>query len=431
MTATAEEKGGRLFFSVNMEWVCDLARTQLWDENRPMEKVLELLYSIMEGGGLTDDQRYILAIEILEGRKKIVGINEGKVVKDGLNVRPLGLLLQKKQNKINAFELDRHMDVAPYWYVDSFMGGNSLYNHTKTPTASSRSTVIFARQRVGLNLENPLPPHPLDWGTYLLQDARFAYEVLGGPVQSHAEAMEKMTIYWNVKLQEWKDQGLTWETMNAYQQIVYDRNWLACGRKWNNNDTVYKHPFEDELREKAERNVQLVAGKMKLSNDFDSVEEYTGFVDNQNLDTPGEGYKFHGQPDGSGVFFSNYGWVSPEGVWYSCGFAGHQIKAEKIVEEREDTAAAYEAYRLQQMGEKNFTDDMMKWRFENGLPSLFLSQEGWIMVRDENNVGMACVERGMPVNEDQRDTVKLMARHLQLDYDPFTLVSFDVDGYDD
>ncbi|QHW35789.1 hypothetical protein GZH47_33390 (plasmid) [Paenibacillus rhizovicinus] len=417
-----------LTFQVHMDFICELARTQFWDDGRDMDKVLELLYSIMEG--CPEEKKYPLAIEILEGRKIIVGVNEGEVVEDGKLIRPIGLMIKKKQAKIDRFELERHMDVAPIWYIDSFMGGNGLYNHINAPlTDGSRSSVVWARERVGFSLETKLPPHPLGWGTYLLTDERFAFEVLGGPVRGHAEALHKMTMFWHEKLKEWKAAGVTPETMSEYQRIVYDRQWLASGRKWGDEEIVYTHPYLDDIQRERTVNTEKAKEFVKVSDEYVSKEDYDRVVENWNIPTRNEEFKFHGQPDANGEFYSPFAWVSPEGVWYSCGFAGHQIKAEKIVRERSDIEELYIAYE-KSMG-KDFTDDMMRFRYEQGLPKDFLDSIGWVMLRDEFNTGTIRPGYGHSLNELQRAAVMAMVRYRKLDHNPLTSADIDWDTIDD
>lgn len=92
-------------WKVDGEFITQLAREWLWLERKPYEKVEELLLSCLVTDQITDAEKRDIAQQILEGRKKLVGINIFTLEKDGENIRPLSELLQKTE-----VELDESMN---------------------------------------------------------------------------------------------------------------------------------------------------------------------------------------------------------------------------------------------------------------------------------------------------------------------------------
>ena len=76
-------------FSVEGEFITDLSRSWLWDEHKPYSKVEELLLACLVTDQLTESERKSIVVDILEGRKKLVGINSFTLEEDGKQVRSL------------------------------------------------------------------------------------------------------------------------------------------------------------------------------------------------------------------------------------------------------------------------------------------------------------------------------------------------------
>lgn len=58
-----------LYFQVEGEFICDLARTMFWDDDRPYEACEELLLSCLGTDEISLDEKKIIAQDILEGKK--------------------------------------------------------------------------------------------------------------------------------------------------------------------------------------------------------------------------------------------------------------------------------------------------------------------------------------------------------------------------
>lgn len=86
-------------YSVDGEFVCDLARRWFWEEEREYEKCEQLLLSCLMTDQVTLEEKKRIVVEILEGRKKLVGVNTLSLVDDGECVRPLYEKIQELRKK--------------------------------------------------------------------------------------------------------------------------------------------------------------------------------------------------------------------------------------------------------------------------------------------------------------------------------------------
>lgn len=57
-----------LSFKIQGEFVCHLARSWFWDENREYEKCEELLLSCLMTDEISEEEKKKIVVEILEGR---------------------------------------------------------------------------------------------------------------------------------------------------------------------------------------------------------------------------------------------------------------------------------------------------------------------------------------------------------------------------
>lgn len=78
----------KLNFAIDGEFLTNIARDWFWNMNKSYKKCEELLLSCMAGG--SEEEKRHVCQDIIEGRKKLVGINEFELVDDNGKVRPLG-----------------------------------------------------------------------------------------------------------------------------------------------------------------------------------------------------------------------------------------------------------------------------------------------------------------------------------------------------
>lgn len=115
-----------LYFKVEGEFICDLARTMFWDDDRPYEACEELLLSCLGTDEISLDEKKGIAQDILEGKKKLIGINCFDLVDDNENVRPITNKIKQLQDKLQLKRIKEHMELNPLLYVDPYSTVKSL-----------------------------------------------------------------------------------------------------------------------------------------------------------------------------------------------------------------------------------------------------------------------------------------------------------------
>lgn len=110
-----------LSFSIDAAFLTDLARQWFWDEDRPYEKCEELLMCcIGSSDKLTADEKRHICQDIIEGRKKLVGVNECTIEEDGKRIRPISKKLEEQRMQILIREIKHDMEVHPLNYINYF-----------------------------------------------------------------------------------------------------------------------------------------------------------------------------------------------------------------------------------------------------------------------------------------------------------------------
>lgn len=89
----------KLNFAIDGEFLTNIARDWFWNMNKSYKKCEELLLSCMAGG--SEEEKRHVCQDIIEGRKKLVGINEFELVDDNGKVRPLGQKVEELQRNID------------------------------------------------------------------------------------------------------------------------------------------------------------------------------------------------------------------------------------------------------------------------------------------------------------------------------------------
>lgn len=84
--------GEQLHFSMDGEFLTAIARDWFWNMDKPYKKCEELLLSCMTGGN-KEEKRHVCQ-DIIEGRKKLVGVNEFELVDDNVMFVPSGRRLR-------------------------------------------------------------------------------------------------------------------------------------------------------------------------------------------------------------------------------------------------------------------------------------------------------------------------------------------------
>lgn len=113
-------------FKVDGEWLTDFVRTWFWDENKPYETCENLLLQSLMNPKIPIKQTKQIIQEIIEGKKKLVGVNEFELVDDNENVRPLSMKLNEQRRTIEIQKMKLLMDSRMILFVDPYSTVKSL-----------------------------------------------------------------------------------------------------------------------------------------------------------------------------------------------------------------------------------------------------------------------------------------------------------------
>lgn len=332
-----------LNFVVNGEYVCDLARSWFWDEGREYAKCENLLLSCLMTDQITLEEKKQIVVEILEGRKKLVGVNTLSLVDDGARIRPLAEKIEKYRKEEIIRKIEEDIQRRPLAYLDPYscdqnpadfrpivddlcyddkIDVRDAYGRYLTPYEDLRLWAYsvdnyFYGRRVLPGFWNESERPHLDQGFYLIERPRLVYELIGGPVDD----TEKLLILLRDHLQSLVDTG---EASKAAALEIIHRN--------------KKHEAAQEEKQCRQ------SEETKISED--ELNKMT-------------------EPDD---LLSEYGLIDPLGNYYSCKFAGHHAKAFYIIAKREG---------------KN--PDFFDCTFDSALDKLY--SEGWVIIRNPDPRG--------------------------------------------
>ena len=107
-------------FQIDGEFVCDLARGWFWDEGREYAKCEELLLSCLVTDQITLEEKKKIVVEILEGRKKLVGVNHVSLVDDNARIRPLADKIEEYRKKEIIRKIEEDIQRRPLAYMDPY-----------------------------------------------------------------------------------------------------------------------------------------------------------------------------------------------------------------------------------------------------------------------------------------------------------------------
>lgn len=112
----------RIQFGITGEYITDIVRTWFWEENKGLEKCLNFLKEslICEGTEIDKETFKRLCIEILEGKRKLIGVNNFELVEDGENIRLIEEYYKKLEYKFLKEKIKNHIHSNPLLYFDEY-----------------------------------------------------------------------------------------------------------------------------------------------------------------------------------------------------------------------------------------------------------------------------------------------------------------------
>lgn len=89
-----------LAFKLSGEWITNYVRELFWNCHRPYEDVEEILLNCLINDAVSLEDRRNIAQDIIEGKSKLVGVNEFSIVDDGSNIRRIRDVLVKSEKDL-------------------------------------------------------------------------------------------------------------------------------------------------------------------------------------------------------------------------------------------------------------------------------------------------------------------------------------------
>ena len=205
---------GSVNFQIEGEFVCDLARVWFWDEGREYSKCEELLLSCLVTDQITLEEKKKIVVEILEGRKKLVGVNSLSLVDDG-TIRPLTDKIEEYRKNEIIRKIEEDIQRRPLAYLDPYSCDQDpadfepisddlnyddrkeireIYGKYLTPYEDLRlwaysSDSYFYGRRLLPGFWSAEDRPYLDQGLYLIERPRLVFELIGGPVKDTDKLM--------------------------------------------------------------------------------------------------------------------------------------------------------------------------------------------------------------------------------------------------
>lgn len=279
-----------LSFSITGEFITNTVREWFWEENKPYDICEQLLFSCLVNDQISDDQRRSLAQDIIEGRKKLVGLNDLTIEDDNELVRPLSQKINELKRKNGILQIVEDMRVNPIKYVDPYSTVKSIKAIKEGLTRLSINAFediaryfTYIEDYYGTITEELLPQAetPTACGLWMFDEADLIYDIcykLSTTIGTNE--------FWDAIYQSTKDRDGFQERNNRYlakQRLIKRHN--------DEQENPEKYNVYDSTREIRREDEDIKP---------DNINRWTGLI-------------------------------SPKGDFYSCGFAEHTYTAYLII----------------------------------------------------------------------------------------------------
>lgn len=295
-----------LHMTVSGEFITDLLRTWFWNEHRPMITI-QKLFDCCQTTCDSDTKQQILT-EILEGRKKLVGLNTFTLQEDNTNIRPLTeyLLKQETESGIQQITLDMQGNCRKYvdpWSTIKSMHADVLSMHGM-PCTKEECIRYFTQIR------KPYPDN--DQFEYLTTPDKTP--IIDTPTAGGLWLLRRPNTIWKACNHEISRIGTPEFWHNIYETIK------------DNPDFEYRN-----LRYLA--SLQPKTTYFNKHSDIEEIPPYNPYV-RHSKEWAAYEYKqtkdlvYLLQPDD---YITFEGLIAPNGDFYSCNFGHHTIKAYHLI----------------------------------------------------------------------------------------------------
>ena len=165
-------------FHIDSAFLTDVARSWFWNEKMPYEKSEELLMCCLNTDELSLEEKKAICKDVIEGRKKFVGIDECQIVDDGKNVRTIDdeeLKNHTRYNAIAAIKTDIACD--PFKYLDPFSVNCSYSELAEKIKSGEIENTISDIEDYLLNYHEVKEDDVLNCGMWLWQRPEFIADI--------------------------------------------------------------------------------------------------------------------------------------------------------------------------------------------------------------------------------------------------------------
>ena len=358
-----------MHFTIDGDFVTELARTWFWEEDCPYEKSEKLLKSCLVNEQTTDAERDQIVRDIIEGRKKLTGSSdEGLSLEDdGENIRPITLKIKETEKKLFIEMLKNRMEYDFLPFVDPFSTVKSIKSFRRSNNGERgidecRQYFLYVNEWNEDSFMQEIADKTTKGGLWLYEEPELIYEIMQ---EMYPDTKPDINM---VNHLGYTEPGCFWDILyekikNTKSEDFIERNerYLGAKRvarrkelKELQQDAEMRKTFEEkketetkspELIE-AEKYREEVASflKRQLSRIKDgtfgeNIKEHADFYEfeynliNEQL-AEGENsnkneYMYEVLPDPE--IKDAYGLCDPQGNWYSTGFGGHNMKAVHMI----------------------------------------------------------------------------------------------------
>lgn len=341
----------KVTFSIEGEFVTDLVRSWFWDEDKPYETCEKLLLNCLKGTDQTEDELKHIAQEIIEGKKKLVGVNELMLEDDNETVRPISLKIDEQFRQIKMQEMKNFMDYRMINFVDPYSVRKSIEDakqHVVTSYAQCMTWFWYKESAIDMNYMRPYEPgdgmlidehDDTDLGLWLYYYPDIAYDAY---VKSNEmPENEYDSAFWSAVYTLIKDD-------HRFQSKFFkerNENYLACFRMKQNKESVKTKTVsfkrkEEPISDECQLNLKYCKDFLNAHEKPDEYADdsairkhaamsfiYHVLSDNENTLSIDKRI-YYILPDDYKMWT---GLIAPNGDFYSCEFGGHNTKAYYII----------------------------------------------------------------------------------------------------
>lgn len=164
-------------FHIDSAFLTDVARSWFWNEKMPYKKSEELLMCCLNTDKLSLEEKKAICKDVIEGRKKFVGIDECQIVDDGKNVRTIDEELKNhtRYNAIAAIKTD--IACNPFKYLDPFSVNCSYSELAEKIKSGEIENTISDIEDYLLNYHEVKEDDALNCGMWLWQRPEFITDI--------------------------------------------------------------------------------------------------------------------------------------------------------------------------------------------------------------------------------------------------------------